>query len=540
MPPPQPMSSTRSPASASSRRSSRAKCWHATCLMKASRIGLNLCSMAIGPRGSHHSAARAEKRATSAASTVEPPTGFAPPVIDPSPKARLQPYGLPRYVYPPFRARACRKAERASNHAGELRKPAMARLVMKFGGTSVADIERIRNVARHVKREVDAGHEVAVVVSAMAGATDRLVGWCREAAALHDAREYDAVVSSGEQVTAGLLAIILEGLGVNARSWQGWQLPILTSNAHAAARILDVNGAELIKRFKERKEVAVLAGFQGMHKETGRVTTLGRGGSDTSAVAIAAAIAAQRCDIYTDVDGVYTSDPRVVPRAQRLERIAYEEMLEFASLGAKVMQVRSVELGMVHNVRIFVRSSFERPEHIDPHGTPPGTLICGEEEIVEQQVVTGIAFSKDEAQISIRRVQDKPGIAAAIFGPLADANINVDMIVQNVSGDGVTTDVTFTVPASDYQRATETLTKAKGQVGYERLDGANDVAKVSVIGIGMRSHAGVAAKAFKALAEKGINIRATTTSEIKFSLLINANYTELAVRTLHSLYELDK
>jgi aspartate kinase len=415
----------------------------------------------------------------------------------------------------------------------------MARLVMKFGGTSVADIEHIRNVAQHVKREVGAGHEVAVVVSAMAGTTDRLVGWCREAAALHDAREYDAVVSSGEQVTAGLLAIVLEGMGVNARSWQGWQLPILTSNAHAAARILDVNGAELVRRFKERHEVAVLAGFQGVHKETDRITTLGRGGSDTSAVAIAAAIAAERCDIYTDVDGVYTSDPRVVPHAQRLDRIAYEEMLELASLGAKVLQVRSVELGMVHNVRIFVRSSFEKPEDIDPHDTPPGTLICGEEEIVEQQVVTGIAFSKDEAQISIRRVQDKPGVAAAIFGPLAEANINVDMIVQNVS-DGATTDLTFTVPASDYQRATETLIKAKREVGYERLDGANDVAKISVIGIGMRSHAGVAAKAFKALAEKGINIRAITTSEIKFSLLIDANYTELAVRTLHSLYDLDK
>ena len=416
----------------------------------------------------------------------------------------------------------------------------MARLVMKFGGTSVADIERIRNVARHVKREVDAGHEVAVVVSAMAGATNQLVGWCREAAPLHDAREYDAVVSSGEQVTAGLLAIVLEGIGINARSWQGWQLPILTSNAHASARILDINGDEIIKRFKERQEVAVIAGFQGVHKETGRITTLGRGGSDTSAVAIAAAIAAERCDIYTDVDGVYTTDPRIVARARRLERIAYEEMLELASLGAKVMQVRSVELGMVHNVRIFVRSSFEKPEDIDPHGTPPGTLICGEEEIVEQQVVTGIAFSKDEAQISIRRVQDKPGVAAAIFGPLAEANINVDMIVQNVSGDGATTDLTFTVPAADYQRATDVLIKVKEQVGYDRVDGATDVAKVSVIGIGMRSHAGVAAKAFKALAEKGINIRAITTSEIKFSLLIDANYTELAVRTLHSLYELDK
>jgi aspartate kinase len=416
----------------------------------------------------------------------------------------------------------------------------MARLVMKFGGTSVADIERIRNVARHVKREIDAGHEVAVVVSAMSGKTNELVAWCRDGAPLHDAREYDAVVSSGEQVTAGLLAIVLEGIGVNARSWQGWQLPILTSNAHGTARILDINGAELVKRFKERKEVAVIAGFQGMHKETGRITTLGRGGSDTSAVAIAAAIQAERCDIYTDVDGVYTTDPRVVPRAQRLDKIAYEEMLELASLGAKVMQVRSVELGMVHNVRIFVRSSFEKPEDIDPHGTPPGTLICGEEEIVEQQVVSGIAFSKDEAQISVRSVQDKPGVAAAIFGPLADANINVDMIVQNVSSDGATTDLTFTVPASDYQRATDVLSKSRSQIGYDRLDRATDIAKISVIGIGMRSHAGVAAQAFKALADKGINIRAITTSEIKFSLLIDAIYTELAVRTLHSLYDLDK
>jgi aspartate kinase len=416
----------------------------------------------------------------------------------------------------------------------------MARLVMKFGGTSVADVERIRNVARHVKREVDAGHQVAVVVSAMAGVTNQLVAWCRDASPLHDAREYDAVVSSGEQVTCGLLAIVLEGIGINARSWQGWQLPILTSNAHGAARILDVNGAELLKRFKERAEVAVIAGFQGMHKETGRITTLGRGGSDTSAVAVAAAIGAERCDIYTDVDGIYTTDPRVVPRARRLPKIAFEEMLEFASLGAKVMQVRSVELGMVHNVRIFVRSSFDKPEDIDPHGTPPGTLICGEEEIVEQQVVTGIAFSKDEAQISIRQVQDKPGVAAAIFGPLAEANINVDMIVQNVSSDGKTTDLTFTVPDADYQRATDVLTKSRDQIGYQRLDGESNVAKISVIGIGMRSHAGVAAQAFKALAERGINIRAITTSEIKFSLLIDEAYTELAVRTLHSIYGLDK
>ena len=416
----------------------------------------------------------------------------------------------------------------------------MARLVMKFGGTSVADIDRIKNVARHVKREVDAGHEVAVVVSAMSGKTNELVAWCREAAPLHDAREYDAVVSSGELVTAGLLAMTLEGMGINARSWQGWQLPILTSNAHGSSRILDINGAELIKRFKERKEVAVIAGFQGMHKETGRITTLGRGGSDTSAVAVAAAIQAERCDIYTDVDGIYTTDPRVVPRARRMPKIAYEEMLELASLGAKVMQVRSVELGMVHSVRIFVRSSFDKPEDIDPHGTPPGTLICGEEEIMEQQVVTGIAFSKDEAQISVRRLQDKPGVAAAIFGPLADNNINVDMIVQSVSADGKTTDLTFTVPASDYERAADVLAKERAAIGYDHLDGSTDVAKVSVIGIGMRSHAGVAATAFKALADRKINIRAITTSEIKFSLLIDAEYTELAVRTLHSLYNLDK
>ncbi len=416
----------------------------------------------------------------------------------------------------------------------------MSRLVLKFGGTSVADIDRIRNVARHVKREYDAGHDVAVVVSAMSGKTNELVGWCRDASPMHDAREYDAVVSSGEQVTAGLLAIALQNMGVTARSWQGWQLPMYTSNAHGSARIEDVNGAELVKRFEERKEVAVIAGFQGIHKQTGRITTLGRGGSDTSAVAIAAAIKADRCDIYTDVDGVYTTDPRVVPKARRLEKVAFEEMLELASLGAKVLQVRSVELGMVHKVKIFVRSSFDKPEDIDPHGMPPGTLICDEEDIVEQQVVTGIAFSKDEAQISIRNVEDKPGIAAAIFGPLADTSINVDMIVQNVSADGKTTDLTFTVPASDYQRSLDVLGKAKDKIGYQRIDGATDVAKVSVIGIGMRSHAGVAAKAFTALAERNINIRAITTSEIKFSVLIDAAYTELAVRTLHSLYGLDK
>ena len=416
----------------------------------------------------------------------------------------------------------------------------MGRLVMKFGGTSVANIDRIRNVARHVKREVDAGHDVAIVVSAMAGKTNELVEWCRDASPMHDAREYDAVVASGEQVTSGLLAIVLQGMGIQARSWQGWQIAIKTSDAHASARILEIDGAEIVSRFKDRKEVAVIAGFQGINPQTNRITTLGRGGSDTSAVAIAAAIRADRCDIYTDVDGVYTTDPRVVPKARRLDKIAFEDMLELASLGAKVLQVRSVELGMVHNMPVFVRSSFDKPEDIDPHGTPPGTLICSEEEIMESHVVTGIAFTKDEAQISLRQIEDKPGVAAAIFGPLADASINVDMIVQNVSEDGKTTDLTFTVPAADYNRARETITAAKGKIGYARLDSATDVSKVSVIGSGMRSHAGVAAKAFQALADRRINIRAITTSEIKFSVLIDAAYTELAVRTLHTLYGLDQ
>jgi len=410
----------------------------------------------------------------------------------------------------------------------------MSRLVMKFGGTSVADLDRIRNVAQHVKREVDAGHDVAVIVSAMAGKTNELVGWCRGASPLHDAREYDAVVASGEQVTAGLLAIALQDIGVQARSWLGWQIPIFTSQAHGSARIESVDGAEIVRRFSERQEVAVVAGFQGLHKETRRITTLGRGGSDTSAVALAAAIEAERCDIYTDVDGVYTTDPRIVARARRLDKVSFEEMLEMASLGAKVLQVRSVELAMVHGVRLFVRSSFD-----DPQKPRPGTLICDEEEIVEQQVVTGIAYSKDEAQITLRRVADKPGVAAAIFVPLADANINVDMIIQVVSNDNHTTDITFTVPSSEYERAVRLLEDARGAIGYEALEGANDVVKISAIGIGMRSHAGVAARAFRALADKGVNIRAITTSEIKFSLLIDKDYTELAVRTLHSLYGLD-
>lgn len=417
----------------------------------------------------------------------------------------------------------------------------MARLVMKFGGTSVADMERIRNVARHVKREWDAGNDVAVVVSAMSGTTNQLVAWCREASVLHDAREYDAVVSSGEQVTSGLLAIVLQDMGVTARSWQGWQIPVYSDGSHAAAHILEVNGDELIRRFKERREVAVIAGFQGIHKESGRITTFGRGGSDTSAVAIAAAVRAERCDIYTDVDGVYTTDPNVVEKAKRLEKIAFEEMLEMASLGAKVLQVRSVEFAMHRKVRVMVRSSFDDPAHpkLDRHNEPVGTLICDEEEILKNQVVTGIAFSKDDAQISIRRLADKPGIAAALFGPLADANINVDMIVQNISADGFT-DITFTVPIADFAKAKTVLEKAKAEIGFTAMEGATDVVKVSIIGVGMRTHAGVAASAFKALAAKGVNIRAISTSEIKISVLIDAAYTELAVRTLHSLYGLDQ
>ncbi|OKL44927.1 aspartate kinase [Pseudovibrio exalbescens] len=415
----------------------------------------------------------------------------------------------------------------------------MARLVMKFGGTSVADLDRIRNVARHVKREVDAGHQVAVVVSAMAGVTNTLVGYTKEAAALHDAREYDAVVASGEQVTSGLLAIVLQDMGVEARSWQGWQIPIHTNEAHGAARIERIEGETVIERL-ERGQVAVVAGFQGLAPDN-RIATLGRGGSDTSAVALAAAIHADRCDIYTDVDGVYTTDPRIVPKAQRLERVSFEEMLEMASLGAKVLQVRSVEMAMVHGVRTFVRSSFDDPEapQAGNGDLPKGTLICDEDEIVEQEVVTGIAFSKDEAQISIRNVADKPGVASNVFVPLAEANINVDMIVQNISPDGKTTDITFTVPQTDYDRARAVLESKASEIGYQTLEGTTDVVKVSVIGMGMRSHAGVAADCFRGLAEKGINIRAITTSEIKISVLIDSAYTELAVRTLHSLYGLD-
>jgi aspartate kinase len=411
----------------------------------------------------------------------------------------------------------------------------MPRLVMKFGGTSVANIERIRNVARHVERERAAGADVVVVVSAMAGKTNELVGWCDEASANCDRREYDAVISSGEQVTAGLLAIVLQGMGIPARSWQGWQIPILTSNAHGMARIEHVADAALLEGFSKRGEVAVIAGFQGFCKETGRIATLGRGGSDTSAVAVAAAIGADRCDIYTDVDGVYTTDPRIVPKARRLDRVAFEEMLEMASQGAKVLHVRSVELAMVHKVKTFVRSSFD-----DPANPRQGTLICDEEDIVENQIVTGIAFSRDEAQITLQQVKDHPGVAAAIFMPLAEAGVNVDMIIQVAAENSGTTDMTFTVSAADFDRTKSILEKAKAQIGFMNLHGATDVVKISAIGVGMRSHPGVAARAFKALAEKGINIRAITTSEIKFSVLIEAAYTELAVRTLHSLYGLDK
>jgi aspartate kinase len=423
----------------------------------------------------------------------------------------------------------------------------MARIVMKFGGTSVADLDRIRNVARHVKREVDAGHEVAVVVSAMAGKTNELVNWVQQMpkvagsnAPFYDAREYDAIVASGEQVTAGLLAIALQSMGIDARSWQGWQIAVKTDNAHGAARIMDIDGTELIERFG-RGQVAVIAGFQGIGPDK-RIATLGRGGSDTSAVAIAAAVKADRCDIYTDVDGVYTTDPRVEPKARRLAKVSFEEMLEMASLGAKVLQVRSVELAMVHKVRTFVRSSFDDPDApgMGDIDNPPGTLICDEDEILEQQVVTGIAYAKEEAQISLRRVADRPGVSAGIFGPLAEANINVDMIVQNVSEDGSKTDMTFTVPSGDVDKARAVLEAVRDDIGFDAIQSEAGLVKVSVIGIGMRSHAGVAATAFRALASKGINIRAITTSEIKISILIDGDFSELAVRTLHSVYGLDK
>ena len=412
----------------------------------------------------------------------------------------------------------------------------MARIVMKFGGTSVADLACIRNVAARVACEVEAGNQVAVVLSAMSGATNQLVAWCQALAPLHDAREYDAVVATGEQVTTGLLAIALQERGIEARSWQGWQIPIQTDGAHGRARITGIDGAEIIRRMVAG-QVAVVSGFQGIGPDN-RITTLGRGGSDTSAVALAAAVQADRCDIYTDVDGIYTTDPRIVPRARKLDRIAYEEMLELASVGAKVLQTRSVELAMNQRVRVRVLSSFsEMPDGtFDTQGL--GTLVVDEEEIVEKQIVSGIAYSRDEAKITLRHIPDRPGIAAAIFGALAGHNVNVDMIVQNISADG-STDLTFTVGKSDLLRAQATLTEAQPQIGHVEVISDSNVAKISVVGTGMRSHAGVANTMFRALADKAINIQVISTSEIKVSVLIAADYAELAVRALHTAYGLD-
>lgn len=404
----------------------------------------------------------------------------------------------------------------------------MARIVMKFGGTSVADIDRIENAAKRVKKEVDAGNEVAVVVSAMAGVTNQLVAYVDQTSRIYDAREYDAILASGEQVTAGLMALRLQKLGVNARSWLGWQIPIKTNDIHGKARIMDIDCSEMIKRFGEG-QVAICAGFQGVSPQN-RIATLGRGGSDTTAVALAAAMGADRCDIYTDVDGIYTTDPRIVTKARKLDKISHEEMLELASLGAKVLQTRSVELAMNHGVRLQVLSSFE---------DLPGTMVVDEDEIVEQQVVSGIAYSRDEAKITLVQVSDDPGIAASIFGPLADAAVNVDMIVQSVSSDGKRTDLTFTVGKSDVDKAVDVLKANHGFIGYTDLLADSDVVKISVIGVGMRSHAGIAQTMFATLAEKGINIQVISTSEIKISTLIAEEYTELALRALHTAYGLD-
>ena len=404
----------------------------------------------------------------------------------------------------------------------------MARIVMKFGGTSVGDTDRIRNAAAKVAAEAKAGNEVAVVVSAMSGETNRLVELTRAVSPMHDAREYDTVVAAGEQVTIGLMSMALQELGVEARSWLGWQIPIHTTDVHGAARIVSIETDDIIERFKEG-QVAVIAGFQGL-SDRGRITTLGRGGSDTSAVAVAAALKADRCDIYTDVDGVYTTDPRIVPAARKLDKITYEEMLELASLGAKVLQTRSVELAMNHGVRVHVRSSFS---------DEPGTLVVDEEEIVEQQMVNGVTYAPNEAKITLRNVPDRPGVSAGIFGPLADANINVDMIVQNVSEDGASTDLTFTVPRDSLPRAEAVLGSLKDTIQWTDMTADPNVVKVSIVGVGMRSHVGVAKTMFSALADKGINIQVITTSEIKVSVLISDDYTELAVRALHSAFELD-
>ena len=404
----------------------------------------------------------------------------------------------------------------------------MVRLVQKFGGTSVADIDRIRTAAGRVADAVAAGNEVAVVVSAMAGTTDRLVEWTREIAPVHDAREYDVVVSSGEQATVGLMALALQAAGVDARSWLGWQVPILTDDVHGRARIDEIDPDELLRRMAQG-QVPVVAGFQGLSAAR-RITTLGRGGSDTSAVALAAALGADRCDIFTDVDGIYTTDPRIVAKARKLAKVTFEEMLEMASQGARVLQTRSVELAMNHGVELQVLSSF-----VDA----PGTFVVNEDEDVEQQVVSGIAYTRDEAKVTIVGVPDRPGVAAGIFGPLAETSINVDLIVQNVSADGKQTDITFTVAQADYDRALGMIEAARDKIGFRRVEGDPEVVKISVIGIGMRSHAGVAQKMFTALAEKGINIQVISTSEIKVSVLLAEEYTELALRALHTAYGLD-
>lgn len=406
---------------------------------------------------------------------------------------------------------------------------------MKFGGTSVADLERIRAVAKRIRAQVDAGCEVAVVVSAMAGVTNRLVGYCSELSPLHDPREYDAVVATGEQITSGLLAISLQALGIRSRSFQGWQVPILTDDAHGKARISSINGEGLIACMSEG-QVPVIAGFQGVDRN-GRIATLGRGGSDTSAVAIAAAVNADRCDIYTDVDGIYTTDPRIVAKARKLDKITYEEMLELASVGAKVLQTRSVELAMKERVRVQVLSSFS-DDAPAPDGRLPGSLVVDEDEILEQELVTGIAYSRDEAKISMRRIPDRPGIAAAIFGPLADASINVDMIVQSTGEDGMT-NMTFTTGKADLQRAIALVEAAREFTQYGELLTDDAVVKISVVGVGMRSHAGVASTMFRTLSDRGINVQVISTSEIKVSVLIAADYAELAIRALHTAYGLD-
>ncbi|MEM8776892.1 MAG: aspartate kinase [Pseudomonadota bacterium] len=407
-------------------------------------------------------------------------------------------------------------------------------LVMKFGGTSVANIDRIRRAAKRVGVEVAKGYDVIVIVSAMAGRTNELVGWVDEISPLYDAREYDAVVASGENVTAGLMALTLQEMEVPARSWQGWQVPVRTTSAHSAARIEEIPTENILSKFEEGMKVAVVAGFQGISPE-GRIATLGRGGSDTTAVAFAAAFEAERCDIYTDVDGIYTTDPRIAETARKLDKIAFEEMLELASLGAKVLQTRSVELAMRYNVRLRVLSSFEG------QSDNAGTLVCAEEEIMESNVVSGIAYSRDEAKMTLISVADRPGIAAAIFGPLSEAGVNVDMIIQNISEEG-RTDMTFSCPTNQVARAEKALlgAKEKGDVNFHDLVADTNVAKISAVGIGMRSQSGVAAKMFQTLSDEGINIRVIATSEIKISVLIDRKYMELAVQSLHDAFGLDK